>query len=174
MSRIWSHYACITADRQSKHGISRVLPPGPDGLELLQQPGAGTDRSCACDSRANSKPLALRNVPPKLEDIVNKALEKNQGGWWRHVRTMAPATERRSRTERAVYAQAGLGGKLFETAALDSAFAFRFSPLCASFAHWEARSWRSGVKHSGWPWAWAGTYATAFAAVRGDGETRVR
>jgi hypothetical protein len=25
MSRIWSHYASITADRQSKHGISRVL-----------------------------------------------------------------------------------------------------------------------------------------------------
>jgi predicted GH43/DUF377 family glycosyl hydrolase len=24
MSRIWSHYASITADRQSKHGISRV------------------------------------------------------------------------------------------------------------------------------------------------------
>src|SRR5216683_423630 len=51
-SRIWSHYACITADRQSKHGISRVLiPRGPDGLELLQQPGAGTDGDCAglCD-----------------------------------------------------------------------------------------------------------------------------
>src|SRR6202165_5934372 len=27
MSRIWSHYACITADRQSKHGTSRVLIP---------------------------------------------------------------------------------------------------------------------------------------------------
>jgi RNA polymerase primary sigma factor len=27
MSRIWSHYASITADRQSKHGISRVLIP---------------------------------------------------------------------------------------------------------------------------------------------------
>lgn len=25
-------------------------PPGPDGLELLQQPGAGTDRGCACVS----------------------------------------------------------------------------------------------------------------------------
>src|SRR6266851_7997702 len=25
MSRIWSHYASITADWQSKHGISRVL-----------------------------------------------------------------------------------------------------------------------------------------------------
>ena len=45
-SRCTSRYACITADRQSKHGISRVLiPRGPDGLELLQQPGAGTDRA---------------------------------------------------------------------------------------------------------------------------------
>src|SRR5713101_9839014 len=37
MSRIWWPYAWTTADRQSKHGISRGLPPGPDGLELISR-----------------------------------------------------------------------------------------------------------------------------------------
>ena len=37
MARTWSHYASITADRQSKLGISRVLiTRGPVGLQLPQ------------------------------------------------------------------------------------------------------------------------------------------
>src|SRR6266852_2809516 len=56
MSRIWAHYASMTADRQSKHGISRFLiPRDPDGLELLRQPGAGTDGDCAWDFATASR-----------------------------------------------------------------------------------------------------------------------
>src|SRR5713101_9775021 len=75
-SRIWSHYACITADRQSKHGISRVLiARDPGGLELLQQPGAGTDGDCAWDSATASREKQKTDplgppLPIKLTNLV--------------------------------------------------------------------------------------------------------
>src|ERR1017187_2484363 len=40
MSRIWSHYASITADRRSKHGISRALILNSRAsLKLIVEPG---------------------------------------------------------------------------------------------------------------------------------------
>src|ERR1017187_8147532 len=65
MSRIWSHYASITADRQSKHGISRVLyypctAFNPQGSVRLDTPPA-----CDPVSRQGTKTLDL-SIPTNL------------------------------------------------------------------------------------------------------------
>src|ERR1700694_5820107 len=73
MSRIWSPYACTTADRQSKHGISRVLNTprsgwsgatsttwsrdGDDESERVQRVNECSGRAADC---RRSRPLAVQ------------------------------------------------------------------------------------------------------------------
>src|SRR6266851_1840189 len=65
MSRIWWPYAWTTADRQSKHGISRVLPPGPDGLELISR---GEFEEGAELARAGGVPQLVQGLGFDLAD----------------------------------------------------------------------------------------------------------
>ena len=44
--------------------------------------------------------------PPKLEHIINKALEKRQGGWWRHVYVLWRRQPSEEIERSAVHAQA--------------------------------------------------------------------
>src|SRR6266851_7188404 len=65
MSRIWWPYAWTTADRQSKHGISRVLHPGPDGLELISR---GKFEEGAELARAGGVPQLVQGLDFDLAD----------------------------------------------------------------------------------------------------------